>query len=81
MTTESDGIVLHLWQAVQTTLDLALRSCAERKLGTPPDHAGAFRLLAAAGVIEEKLTSRLRLAVGFRNAVAHGYDQLDLARV
>ena len=47
----------------------------------PASDADAFQRLADAGVLESGLARRLRLAAGFRNVVAHGYDQLELTRV
>ena len=77
----SDAVVLHLWQATQTVIDLALSACLELDLGTPTSYADAFRRLAEAGRVPPDLASRLALAAGFRNVVAHAYDKLDMARV
>jgi uncharacterized protein YutE (UPF0331/DUF86 family) len=77
----SDAVVLHLWQATQTVIDLALSVCLELDLGTPTSYADAFRRLAAGGHVPADLASRLALAAGFRNVVAHAYDKLDMARV
>lgn len=80
-TGSSDAVVLHLWQAVQITIDLALSWCVRAGLGAPPTYGDAFRRLAAAGVLDEQLAQRLTRAVGFRNLVVHAYADLDLARV
>ena len=80
-TDASDAVVLHLWQAVQVVIDLALTACLRLNLGTPTTYADAFRRLAAAGVIDPALAERLSRAAGFRNVIAHAYDQLDMARV
>ena len=81
MTEASDGIVLHLWQAVQTCIDLAVSECVERGLGPPSDYGDAFLRLATARVISDELADRLVRAAGFRNLVAHGYDSIDLKLV
>lgn len=81
MTPESDAVTLHLWQAVQLAIDLAVAECAARNLGTPADYASAFRALRDAGVLDAPLAERLVRAVGFRNVVAHGYESLDLGLV
>ena len=47
----SDSVILHLWQATQIVIDLALSTCVSLKLGTPASYADAFRRLAEAGVI------------------------------
>lgn len=80
-TDASDAVVLHLWQAVQLVIDLALSACIHFKLGTPASYAEAFRLLADDGKLERELAERLVRAAGFRNAVAHAYERLDMRRV
>ena len=80
-TDSSDAVVLHLWQAVQIVIDLALAACIHFKLGTPASYAEAFRFLADDGKLEKDLAERLVRAAGFRNAVAHAYERLDMQRV
>jgi uncharacterized protein YutE (UPF0331/DUF86 family) len=78
---DSDSVILHLWQATQIVIDLAVAACVALDAGTPQSYADAFRRLQKAGVIEEALADRLVRAAGFRNVVAHAYESLDLARV
>lgn len=80
-TDASDAVILHLWQATQIVVDLALGACLALELGTPASYADAFRRLEAAGVIEPALADRLVRAAGFRNVVAHAYETLDMVRV
>lgn len=80
-TDRSDAVILHLWQAVQVTIDLAVSACLRWDLGAPASYADAFRRLAGAGVIDVELAGRLGRAAGFRNVVAHAYDDLDMSRV
>lgn len=77
----SDAVVLHLWQATQIVIDMAVSACVRFDLGSPRTYADAFRLLEAKGVIDAPLADRLVRAAGFRNVVAHAYDTLDMARV
>lgn len=77
----SDSVVLHLWQATQLVIDLAISACVAHGAGTPQSYADAFRRLQAAGLIEGALADRLVRAAGFRNLVAHAYERLDMARV
>jgi uncharacterized protein YutE (UPF0331/DUF86 family) len=77
----SDAVILHLWQATQIVIDLAMAACLAMSLGTPSSYADAFRKLEAAGVIDARLSDRLVRAAGFRNVVAHAYETLDMARV
>ena len=78
---ESDAVVLHLWQAVQVVIDLAVSACVGLGLGAPPTYGDAFRALADHGMLDRALADRLMRAAGFRNLVAHAYADLDLARV
>jgi uncharacterized protein YutE (UPF0331/DUF86 family) len=80
-TDTSDAVILHLWQAVQVVIDLAVSACLHWNLGAPASYADAFRRLAGAGIIDGMLADRLVRAAGFRNVVAHAYDQLDMERV
>jgi uncharacterized protein YutE (UPF0331/DUF86 family) len=77
----SDSVILHLWQATQIVIDLAVGACVALEAGTPQSYADAFRRLQAAGIIEAALADRLVRAAGFRNVIAHAYESLDLARV
>ena len=81
LSAETDAVVLHLWQAVQVVIDLAVSSCVRLGLGSPPTYADAFRMLAGARVIPGELAQRLARAAGFRNLVVHAYAELDLRRV
>lgn len=81
MTATTDTVVLHLWQAVQVVIDLAVSSCVRLGLGSPPTYADAFGRLAEAGVLHQDLADRLSRAAGFRNLLVHGYERLDLRRV
>ena len=80
-TDASDAVILHLWQAVQATIDLALGACLLLHLGTPNSYAEAFERLAQGGYLDPGLAERLTLAAGFRNLVAHMYDRIDMTRV
>lgn len=80
-TDASDAVVLHLWQATQIVIDLAVSACLSLRLGTPATYGDVFRHLRDAGVIDERLADRLVRAAGFRNLVAHAYDTLDMRRV
>jgi uncharacterized protein YutE (UPF0331/DUF86 family) len=80
-TDASDAVILHLWQATQIILDIALGACAQLHLGAPAGYADAFVRLSAAGVFDAALARRLAAAAGFRNLVAHAYESIDLVRV
>lgn len=80
-TDESDAVILHLWQATQLVIDLAVSACLHFNLGAPASYGDAFQRLAGAGVLDGGLSARLTRAAGFRNLVAHAYEQLDMSRV
>lgn len=77
----SDAVILHLWQATQVVIDLAVAACVTLGCGTPQSYADAFRRLQGSGVIDVHLADRLVKAAGFRNVVAHAYERLDMTRV
>jgi len=81
MSDASDAVILHLWQAVQAVIDLATSACVHFRLGTPQNYGESFQRLAAAGFLAPELAARLTRAAGFRNVVAHAYEQLDMGRV
>lgn len=80
-TDASDAVVLHLWQATQIAIDLAMSLAVGRGMATPQSYAGAFIALAAAGVLDGALAQRMALAAGFRNRIVHAYEGLDMAMV
>jgi uncharacterized protein YutE (UPF0331/DUF86 family) len=81
MSDAADAVVLHLWQATQIVIDLAVSAWVRLRLGAPTTYADAFRSLQRAGHLEPELADRLIHAAAFRNVVAHEYGRLDLARV
>lgn len=81
LSSATDTVVLHLWQAVQVVIDLAVSTCVRLGLGSPTTYADAFRQLAAADVIDAELAGRLAKAAGFRNLLVHAYATLDLRMV
>jgi len=77
----TDAVILHLWQAIQITIDVAVSQCVHRGLGSPASYADAFRRLGDAGMIDRALAERLGRAAGFRNVIVHADADLDLERV
>ena len=80
-TAATDTVILHLWQAVQVVIDLAVSTCVRLGVGSPPTYADAFRRLTDAQVLPRDLADRLARAAGFRNLVVHAYGRLDLQRI
>jgi len=63
-TDASDAVILHLWQATQVVIDLAMTACLALDLGTPSSYGDAFRRLGQADVIDRGLADRLVKAAG-----------------
>lgn len=80
-TDASDAVVLHLWQAIQIVIDLAMSATVRMGLGTPETFADAFRTLHHAGVLPAGLAGRMVEAAGFRDVVVHAFDDLDMGMV
>lgn len=81
MSDTTDAVILHLWQAVQIVIDVAVSACVGLGLGSPPSYADAFRMLGEHGIVDAELGATLARAAGFRNILVHAYADLDLARV
>jgi uncharacterized protein YutE (UPF0331/DUF86 family) len=77
-TDPSDAVILHLRQATQIVIDLAIAACLALKLGTPSSYADAFRRLQSGGAIDAALADRLVRAAGFSN-LAGGPPNLSRA--
>ena len=67
--------------AIEACIDAAQHVVADAGLGAPTSNADAFRLLAAAGLLEPGLATTMAGAVGFRNVLVHGYAEVDDAKV
>jgi uncharacterized protein YutE (UPF0331/DUF86 family) len=77
----SDSVILHLWQAIQMVIDIALSACVHLRLGTPASYADAFLKLGESGFLDKELAVRLRHAAGFRNRIVHAYENLDMQKI
>jgi uncharacterized protein YutE (UPF0331/DUF86 family) len=71
----------YLLLAIQEAIDLAAHWVADAGWAAPADASSTFDLLAERGAIDSGLASRLRAAAGLRNRIAHGYANLDPARL
>lgn len=66
---------LHL--AIEASMDIADHLVADLRLPVPETAAGAFAVLADAGVLDGALAQGLRRMVAFRNILVHDYARLD----
>ncbi len=76
--TRQDAAVLNILRACEQSIDLANHVIKTRKLGIPTSSGESFDLLRVEGVIEPGLNDRLQKMVGFRNAVVHHYQRMDI---
>jgi uncharacterized protein YutE (UPF0331/DUF86 family) len=74
--TAAELVAFNLMLAVQCAGDLAAHLIADQEWPPASTAGEQFDRLAEQGVIPPDLAIQLRKAVGFRNAVAHGYAQL-----
>lgn len=68
----------YLYLATQATLELGEAFIALKKLRKPSVYSETFEILKEANIIDNKLAEKLVNMVGFRNAIAHDYEKLDL---
>lgn len=76
--TRQDAAVLNVLLACEQAIALANHVIKTRQLGIPTSSGESFDLLATAGIIDPDLSARLQKMVGFRNAVVHHYQRMDL---
>lgn len=77
-----DIVALNITRAIQICVDIAAHWLSENSTQPAPQTMGqTFEALAAAGVIEQALSDRLKKAVGFRNVMVHSYDEINWAIV
>lgn len=63
---------------IQAVQDVASHVVSDQRLGEPRTNQELFGLLRNAGWLDPALSEALRLAVGFRNVLVHGYTAVDL---
>lgn len=68
----------YLYLATQATLELGEAFIALKRLRKPTVYSETFEILQEANIIDGKLVEKLVNMVGFRNAIAHDYEKLDL---
>jgi len=63
---------------IQAALDVASHIASDERLGEPDANVALFDLLVPAGWLSRETAHFLRLAVGFRNVLVHGYTAVDV---
>lgn len=77
--THVDAMILNIERACQAAIDMAMHLVAQRHLGMPQSSAGAFRLLANAGIISGGTLRSMAAMTAFRNIAIHEYQELDVS--
>mgnify|MGYP001596543568 CR=1 FL=1 len=67
----------YLYLVCQTTVDLAEALLAYRKFRKPTSLSDTFYILQEENIISPELTDKLVRMTGFRNAIAHDYENFD----
>ena len=73
-----DAIAVNLQRACEQAIDLANHTIKIKKLGLPKESKESFRLLSQNKIIPSSLASNLEKMIGFRNALVHEYQKLDI---
>ena len=75
------GLRYGLMESIQAVIDIACALVSRRNLGFPDSYADCFRVLRRHDILSEDLVDRLIRAVGMRNILVHGYQEVDDALV
>lgn len=75
---KQDIFILNLQRAIESAIDIAAHIVASEGLGVPSTTKEIFILLENEGIIDKKLSQKLRAMVGFRNIAVHDYHTIDI---
>ena len=67
----------YLYLAAQSAIDLAEALIAFKNLRKPATMAESFRILQEEGLLSAELAGKLAKMAGFRNVLAHAYEDID----
>jgi uncharacterized protein YutE (UPF0331/DUF86 family) len=71
------AIERYLYLAIQSTIDLAEAVISFKNFRKPTTMAESFIILNEEGIINKELVEQLIKMVGFRNIIAHDYEEID----
>jgi len=71
------AIERYLYLAIQSTIDLAEAVISFKNFRKPTTMAESFIILSEEGIINKELAEQLIKMVGFRNIIAHDYEEID----
>jgi len=67
----------YLYLLAQSAIDLGESVIAYRRLRKPGTMSEIFHILREEGIIDEELLGRMTAMTGFRNVIAHDYEEVD----
>lgn len=67
----------YLYLAIQSTIDLAEAIISYKRYRKPSTFSEAFDILCEERIITKALATKLIQMTGFRNIMAHDYEQID----
>ncbi|SDP15254.1 Uncharacterized conserved protein YutE, UPF0331/DUF86 family [Clostridium gasigenes] len=76
--TKQYSIILNIQRACECSIDLAMHIVSEKKLGIPQNSRDGFEVLESNGVVEKKLSNKMKSMVGFRNIAVHNYENVNM---
>jgi len=77
----SGGLKHYLYVVSQSTIDLSEAIIAHKKLRRPSTLSENFVILNESHIIDHKLTEKLVKMAGFRNLLAHDYENVDFHKI
>lgn len=78
-TTVTGAFERYLYLATQATIELGESYIAYKDFRKPTTMRETFAILEENGIIDDVLEKKLSNMAGFRNALAHDYEELDTA--
>jgi uncharacterized protein YutE (UPF0331/DUF86 family) len=76
-----DLVAFRVYLVVQEAVDIASHLIADEGWGPAPSLRDHFAILEQQGVIDASLSGELSSAVKVRNVIAHGYADVDVAKL
>ena len=71
-------IVERLFQLIaDTAIDINTYIITHRKLESPDDYEGTFRIIGKHGIIPLELAEKISGSIGLRNRMVHGYEKVQ----
>ena len=77
--TLSGALERYLYLAAQATIDLAEATISHKQLRKPSTMSESFVILKEDNAISAELTKIMQKMVGFRNILAHDYEDIDFS--